>query len=465
MGLQLLERLQVVDSEQWSTCRSITFQRVGVFARRYNQMARAVPFASLLALEDLSSLLSKEPILLLAAILTGSSSDPDIERQADKLFRHILADRVIVKGEKSLELLRSLLTYLTWYHHRFDPATMQFYQLLQLANGMVADLGLPRKYAKRSPLVSDPGQDLDEIRALLLCYYLNCGGSVLGYDRLETMHCFESVRSGAEIMARQGEHPLDHNAPALVDLLHTVAGQGYMSNTLDRQVTTRAPKPDEAMLEWKSLHLHARLPQPIRSSLHFCSAYILLKSSGCQEPTTGTIGICQVNFQEMLSGVLNQEIIYITSMGIVEWAHTITTLFLLARLETHRGRQNTDTASERRLSVHDYVDRFRTLLATLRGASRDTEENIAATEAPHLFGWLERLLTAVIDRSNASQISQPTAAEAKSHRESAYELVNSFLSESEKASLQLQQNTRGEMELQPAGEDFWSTFMSDWLNW
>ena len=40
-------------------------------------------------------------------ILTGSSSDPDFEKQAENLFRHVLADRVIIKGERPLNFFKA----------------------------------------------------------------------------------------------------------------------------------------------------------------------------------------------------------------------------------------------------------------------------------------------------------------------------------------------------------------------
>ncbi|ETI19872.1 hypothetical protein G647_08886 [Cladophialophora carrionii CBS 160.54] len=438
-------------------------------------MAQAVPFAIQLASTHsngkdattdtnalLSRLLETNPVLLLAAILTGSSSDREFEKQADNLFRHVLADRVIVRGQTSLELLQDLLTYLAWYHRRFELETHQVYQFLQLANGMVADLGFPKKFSKAS--IPSPQQEADsnEIRAFLLCYYLNCGGGVLGYDRAENMRCIDSLRNAAMILATISQRPQDKEAPALVELLHLVVR--YHTARVSSNCAAKLPEPGFSLLkDWQTTFLHPQTSSTVRSTFHFTAAYSLLKSSTAKSPSPAGVQVCVDHFQQLLSNILDQELSYLVRMGIVEWAHLITTLFLLARLGCLAATGGPPADSVHPWSVHEYIERFRSLHNSLSQAEPEAD---IALRAPHLLSWLDRILVAVAERARSFKAHQDESSTDIGHRGSAYELVNSFLENDKSASTRALQ-TPGTSNAEPrlGGEDFWSEFMSDWLNW
>jgi hypothetical protein len=472
-GQALLMELGVGAIDQWPACKGLHLQRAKTFLDQYVRMAHAVPFAIQLpsgnsaagttdANGRLSSLLTSCPVFLLAAILTGSSADREIEIQADNLFRHVLADRVIVKGQTSMELLQSLLTYLAWYHHRFEPETLQVYQFIQLANGMVADLGLPRKFSRAGVNSAQQEADSDEIRAFLLCYYLNCGGCVLGYDRSENMRCIESLRNAARILSVVSLRPQDKEAPALVELLHLVARHHSANSAANCSTATPRPASGPSLLhDWETTFLHAQTPATLRSSFHFTTAYSLLKSSNAKSPSPADVQVCVHHFQELLSNILAQELAYLVRMGIVEWAHVITTLFLLARLGLLLAPAAT-AGLARPWPVHEYIARFRSLLDSLTQASGSK-----ADTAPHLLSWLDRILVAVAERATSVKVPREVSSTDIGHQGSAYELVNSFLENDNPASIARAQQTPARTNGLPKidGEDFWTEFMSDWLNW
>ncbi|KIW70272.1 hypothetical protein PV04_02556 [Phialophora macrospora] len=481
-GQALLVELGIGAIDQWPACKGLKLQRAKTFLDQYIQMAHAVPFAIQLpsgnstgagtATTDtdglLGHLLISCPVFLLTAILTGSSSDREFEKQADNLFRHVLADRVIVKGQTSLELLQSLLTYLAWYHHRFEPETLQVYQFVQLANGMVADLGLPRKFSRAGVNSAQQEADPDEIRAFLLCYYLNCGGGVLGYDRSENMQCIESLRNAAKILAVISPRSQDKEAPALVELLHLVA-RHHSANSMSNCAATPPPASGPSLLkDWATTFLHPQTSATLRSSFHFTTAYSLLKSSSAEFPSSAEVQVCVHHFQELLSNILAQDLAYLVHMGIVEWAHLITTLFLLARL----GLLATAATggSVRAWPVHEYIARFRSLRESLRQASETEPGRVITTtfSAPHLLGWLDRILVAVSERASSVKAPREVSSTDIGHQGSAYELVNSFLENGNPAlSKTRAHRTPATPNVVPKinGEDFWSEFMSDWLNW
>ncbi len=439
-----------------------------MFLGQYARMAQTIPFATRLGIlfslgrsdvppsaVEVVELESSSPIFLLAAILTGSSSDPQFEKQADDLFRQILADRVIVKGQESLELLQSLLTYMTWYHHRFDPETLQFYQFLQLANGMVVDLGLPKKFANVGESESLTIDDVHEHRAFLLCYYLNCGGAVLGYDRPENMRCIESLRNAADVLSDVSRRPQDKEARAVVELLYAVAYHHSKLNSIEQGITVPTSNPP-SLGHWGTTYMHDKLSPSVKSTFQFAAAYTRLKSSKARIPSAVDVELYLHHFHELLSNILSQDLDYLVRLGIVEWAHLITTLFLLARLGRLESVANISGDSTRNSPAIESITRFQIRLHDLREGAV-TKPTLSA---PHLFSWLDRILAAVMQRTKPREPLQMPAAIEIGHQESAYELVNSFLDDDSAESGRSRPATAD-----LRGEDFWGEFMSDWLDW
>ncbi|KIY02420.1 uncharacterized protein Z520_02559 [Fonsecaea multimorphosa CBS 102226] len=402
--------------------------------------------------------------MLLAAVLTGSSADPEFERQAGEVFRHVLADRVIVRGQKSMELFQSLLTYLLWYHHRFDPETLQYYQLLQLANGMVADLGLPRRFARDGNSSPSGEEDVNAVRAFLLCYYINCFGAVLGYDRPENMRCIESLRNAASLLAEVSPRSIDKEASALVELLHLVSLHRIDQNRSEPRIL-----PSQGLAEWKTTYLQPETSASLRSSYHFVAGYSVLKGSSAKSMSAQDARVCVEQFEELLSHILSQKLGYLVQLGTIEWGHLITALFCLARLERAEvlelGRAGSSLLGHPPLTDL-YVGRFRTLMADLVAQAKTNTVLLA----PHLLGWLDKILTAVMQQVGSSEASQGFHNDEVGgchHPESAYELVNSFIDEKGRVR---DPKSRGSTAVRNPGrahdeEDFWTDFMSDWLNW
>ncbi|KAF7595030.1 hypothetical protein BBP40_007631 [Aspergillus hancockii] len=115
-----------------------------------------------------SNIASVDHRFLYLAVLTAASSDDiDLVRSLDARFRDVLADRVIVSGEKSLDYLQGLLVYIAWYNLHLRPMSFQVYQYLQIAVSMVADLG----FNDNDQLWSS--STIEAKNACLGCYYLS----------------------------------------------------------------------------------------------------------------------------------------------------------------------------------------------------------------------------------------------------------------------------------------------------
>ncbi|KAF3932629.1 hypothetical protein ABW19_dt0200584 [Dactylella cylindrospora] len=86
-----------------------------------------------------------KPFLFLA-ILAASSAvfDPDLNRYLNKEVIKSIAERVIVNGEKSLEIIQVLAIATLWYYPPDQFEELKFYQLTHIAAVMAIDVGINR---------------------------------------------------------------------------------------------------------------------------------------------------------------------------------------------------------------------------------------------------------------------------------------------------------------------------------
>ncbi|EXJ82735.1 hypothetical protein A1O3_06550 [Capronia epimyces CBS 606.96] len=461
-GRGLLDELHIEGYSfgKWTAFEELTDQQCLEILDHYKRLVGAVPFALLLPDLPPEDLKSKCPLLLLSVLLTASSSYLEIQKQADEIFRHVLADRSIIKGQRSLELFKGLVTYLTWYHHRFDPETQQFYQLLQMSTAMAADLSLSKKFAEdNGTLQSQSLDDLNNVRAFLLCYYLNCGGAVLGYDRLENMHCIRSLRNAAHLLARSLSQPLDTESTAIIELMYIAAQHRTSLNGMENREPSQIPSwsSESALRSWRDKYLHAQSPCVVRSSYHYISTYSRLKRADSTPPSPADIAACLKICQAQLSNVLQEGPTYLTLFGIVEWAPILTYLFLLPRLEASVTTASTSA------SMTDLTPRTTKMLERLRlqvAELKATAQFQTTLGAHHFFMWLEIIFSASerctlsLQKAHSRQ-SPGTPVDGGG---SAYELIHSYTDDAEDG---LTSQPRESLRM----ERFWDDFMSDWLQW
>ncbi|KAH8691450.1 hypothetical protein BGW36DRAFT_53065 [Talaromyces proteolyticus] len=107
--------------------------------------------------------------LYLAVLTAASSDDMGLLWSLDDRFRSILAERVIMLGEKSLDYLQGLLVYLAWYNLHLHPRGIQVYQYLHIAISMLEDLG----YSNNEFLGMTPSDIIAAKNACLGCYFLS----------------------------------------------------------------------------------------------------------------------------------------------------------------------------------------------------------------------------------------------------------------------------------------------------
>lgn len=125
-----------------------------------------------------------KPILFLAILSVASGQNyPQVQAALKHETKRTLADKIIVRGEKSLELVQALQVVIVWYWPEANGDS-QYFQLAHIATIMAIDLQIdrsPRGASSQSKLIAIPGPksrflDTEAIecrRAWLGCYLLS----------------------------------------------------------------------------------------------------------------------------------------------------------------------------------------------------------------------------------------------------------------------------------------------------
>lgn len=127
-----------------------------------------------------------KPTLFLAILSVSSGlSHPEIQRVLTKELTRVYADRIIIKGEKTLELIQALQISALWYWPPEHYEELKFYQLIHIGVVMAIDVGLGKRSKpsthgnlglwrdhpwKKTPFPNP--NSVESRRAWLGCYFL-----------------------------------------------------------------------------------------------------------------------------------------------------------------------------------------------------------------------------------------------------------------------------------------------------
>ncbi|OCK80575.1 hypothetical protein K432DRAFT_434659 [Lepidopterella palustris CBS 459.81] len=127
-----------------------------------------------------------KPVLFLAIMAAASHGKGS--KLSNRLHEEVLrlyADRLFLKGEKSVEFVQALLVSVTYYTPPDSPAQLQFYQYGNMAATMALELGLaskpltseqlPKRTAPSYMHISSSEELLENCRTILSCYLLTAG--------------------------------------------------------------------------------------------------------------------------------------------------------------------------------------------------------------------------------------------------------------------------------------------------
>lgn len=133
-----------------------------------------------------------KPTLFLAILSASSGSIyPEYQRALTKEITSIYADRIMVNGEKTLELIQALHINTIWYFPPEHFEELKFYQLIHIAAVMAIDIGMGKKnkrqgantaglfrdHQHRRTPYPDP-ESAEARRAWVACYFLCCNASM-----------------------------------------------------------------------------------------------------------------------------------------------------------------------------------------------------------------------------------------------------------------------------------------------
>lgn len=158
-----------------------------LFTRYTTNMVRHLPAVVFPENYTVMELRRTKPLLFLSIMAAASGENHGLQRVLQKELMQTFADKVIVTGEKSLELVQALNIAVIWYWPPEYFEELKFYQLVHIAAVMAIDIGLGRKstsrksgppqWASANPMLRksplpDP-TSLEARRTWLTCYFLS----------------------------------------------------------------------------------------------------------------------------------------------------------------------------------------------------------------------------------------------------------------------------------------------------
>ena len=92
----------------------VTFEQAEISLQIFRAQASNFPFVVVDPTIALDILRRKRPFLLLSILAFAAQSNVELQAKLETELKESLARRLIMNGEKSLDLLQGLLVYLNW---------------------------------------------------------------------------------------------------------------------------------------------------------------------------------------------------------------------------------------------------------------------------------------------------------------------------------------------------------------
>ena len=162
-----------------------------LFSRYKESMVRHFPAVVFAPSMSFMELRRTKPYLFLAVMAAAASEMSGLQRVLHKDLVQLIAQKVVVAGEKNLELVQALHVAVIWYWPPEHFEELKFYQLVHMAAVMALDIGLGKRAPSRRgiPLFSWREQQLkrqpqpdptsiESRRAWLTCHFLAANTSM-----------------------------------------------------------------------------------------------------------------------------------------------------------------------------------------------------------------------------------------------------------------------------------------------
>ncbi|KPM36634.1 hypothetical protein AK830_g9930 [Neonectria ditissima] len=155
---------------------------------RYNKkMLQHLPAVVISPQLFVAELRKTKPLLFLALMAASSAEMPTLQQQLAKELMENLADKVFVRGEKSLEVVQALQLAVIWHWLPEYFEDLDFYRLIYISAVMAIDIGLGQEtqgmktttyYERRDHTFKQSLATIESRRAWLACYFLAASASM-----------------------------------------------------------------------------------------------------------------------------------------------------------------------------------------------------------------------------------------------------------------------------------------------
>lgn len=204
-----------------------------LFSDFQTEMIQHFPFVVVPPQATAATFRKEKAFLFRTCIAASCYADIALQRQLVEELMKYLGERLLLKAEKSLDLLQGLLIFIGWYQY-YNHYNPQLMNLVHLATSMAIDLGLNRPYNPgmwppigtildtaqviHGKAVSQGCQTLDERRAILGLYYFT-GHMSSSFRRLDPMRWTDHLEDCCNVLMAAAEYPSDALAVQLVQLV------------------------------------------------------------------------------------------------------------------------------------------------------------------------------------------------------------------------------------------------------
>ncbi|TXB99599.1 hypothetical protein FocTR4_00014612 [Fusarium oxysporum f. sp. cubense] len=127
----------------------ISVQRADLLVADYRDTF-AAKFPYVIIPEGVTSLALRQtsPMLLLAILATTSWKLRGQQDHLNQAFLKALGTKLILEGDRDMDLLRGLMVYLNWIHLHTAPKTQQAYRLASIAASIAVEFGITQRPGK-----------------------------------------------------------------------------------------------------------------------------------------------------------------------------------------------------------------------------------------------------------------------------------------------------------------------------
>ncbi|KAI9703102.1 MAG: hypothetical protein M1820_005974 [Bogoriella megaspora] len=155
--------------------------KVEQYLYKYDHLFYYFPFLPLPTGWSVKSMRKDHSFFLLGIVSAMTMHDVEINAQVHAQFLRVLAERVVVRGEKTLDIVQGILVQLAWYPIHLNPFGRQIFQIVQMASAITVELGLdetikPAESVPKSIAYNTNDMDASSLsvrRTQAACYHLS----------------------------------------------------------------------------------------------------------------------------------------------------------------------------------------------------------------------------------------------------------------------------------------------------